>query len=293
MMNKTTEKCPFEIVYTKAPRLTFDLTSLPKEVEIQEEVEELAKRIQKLHTEVIDHITKITKSYKKEKNKKRKEVHFQVGDLVMAYLRKKRLKTLPSDSLWVPNSILEPQKIVPERPVRKARHLYPPEKEKNQWEKAYTKKRWNSNFFPTHDKARYKPWQRDLADSNDHNEKPICKEDLKKEGQSSHHLSYLRPRSSGPKTTSISSTPLRAILYAWIMNSCFASAFEPVELLKSVVSLLKRCVQGSIQYEKGLLRSAKDQVVKSEDVSEWEDERTVPQIFAFDTFFFLVYFEAS
>ncbi|KAA0039232.1 Transposon Ty3-G Gag-Pol polyprotein [Cucumis melo var. makuwa] len=90
MMNRTTGKCPFEIVYTKAPRLTFDLTSLPKEVEIQEEAEQLAERIQKLHREVIDRITKTTKSYKEEKNKKKKEVHFQVGDLVMAHLKKKR-----------------------------------------------------------------------------------------------------------------------------------------------------------------------------------------------------------
>lgn len=44
MKNRTTDKCPFEIVYTKAPRLTFDLTSILKEVEIQEEVEELAER---------------------------------------------------------------------------------------------------------------------------------------------------------------------------------------------------------------------------------------------------------
>ncbi|TYK23243.1 Transposon Ty3-I Gag-Pol polyprotein [Cucumis melo var. makuwa] len=90
MMNRTPDKCPSEIVYTKAPRLTFDLTSLPKEVEIKEEAEQLAERIQKLHTEVIDHITKTTESYKEEKNKKRREVHFQVGDLIMAHLKKKR-----------------------------------------------------------------------------------------------------------------------------------------------------------------------------------------------------------
>lgn len=90
MNNRTIGKCPFKIVYAKAPRLTFDLTNLPKEVEIQEEAEQLAERIQKLHTQVIDHITKIIKSYKEEKNKKRREVHFQVGDLVMAHLKKKR-----------------------------------------------------------------------------------------------------------------------------------------------------------------------------------------------------------
>ncbi|KAA0047695.1 DNA/RNA polymerases superfamily protein [Cucumis melo var. makuwa] len=86
MKNRTTGKCLSEIVYTKALRLTFDLTSLPKEVEIQEE----AERLQKLHTGVINLITKTTESYKEEKNETRKEVHFQVEDFVMAHLKKNR-----------------------------------------------------------------------------------------------------------------------------------------------------------------------------------------------------------
>lgn len=59
-------------------------------MELQEEAENMAERIQRLHTEVLEHLTKTTKSYKKEKDKKRREVRFQIGDLLMAHLKKKR-----------------------------------------------------------------------------------------------------------------------------------------------------------------------------------------------------------
>lgn len=49
MKNRTNAKCPFEIVYTKAPRLTFDLTNLPTVVELQDEAENMVELIQKLH----------------------------------------------------------------------------------------------------------------------------------------------------------------------------------------------------------------------------------------------------
>lgn len=44
MKNITTGKCPFEIVYTKALRLTFDLTNLPTGVELQNEAEDMPFR---------------------------------------------------------------------------------------------------------------------------------------------------------------------------------------------------------------------------------------------------------
>ena len=90
MRNRTIGKCPFKVIYTKASRLTFDSTNLPKKVELQDEAEVMAERIHKLHKEVLEHLTKTTKSYKEEKEKKRREVNFQTGDLAMAHLRKKR-----------------------------------------------------------------------------------------------------------------------------------------------------------------------------------------------------------
>ena len=78
MKNRTTGKCPFDVVYTKALKLTFDIANLRTGVDIQNEVEEMANRVQKLHKEVYDHFIKNTTSYKEDKDKKRREVHFQV-----------------------------------------------------------------------------------------------------------------------------------------------------------------------------------------------------------------------
>ena len=49
MKNRSTSKCFFEIVYTKALRLTFDLTNLPKEVELHEKAEDVVERIHRSH----------------------------------------------------------------------------------------------------------------------------------------------------------------------------------------------------------------------------------------------------
>ena len=35
--NRSTEKCRFEVVYTKLPWLTFDLTSLPTTIDLNKE----------------------------------------------------------------------------------------------------------------------------------------------------------------------------------------------------------------------------------------------------------------
>ncbi|XP_022156302.1 ABC transporter C family member 1-like [Momordica charantia] len=51
MKNRTTRKSPFEVVYTKIPRLTIDLTNLPSSVDLSLEAEEMANRIAELHKE--------------------------------------------------------------------------------------------------------------------------------------------------------------------------------------------------------------------------------------------------
>lgn len=56
MRNRSTGKCPFDIVYTRSPRLTFDFTTLHSTVNISEEADQLVYRVQKLHFEVIDHL---------------------------------------------------------------------------------------------------------------------------------------------------------------------------------------------------------------------------------------------
>ncbi|TYJ99684.1 serine/threonine-protein kinase TIO-like [Cucumis melo var. makuwa] len=93
MKNRSTGKCPFKIVYTKQPRLTLDLTSLPTTVNLDKEAERMIGDIEKLHKEVYDHLVQTTYSYKKSADKKRRQAEFSKGDLVMIHLRKNRFPT--------------------------------------------------------------------------------------------------------------------------------------------------------------------------------------------------------
>ena len=90
MQNKSTGKCPFEVVYTKLPRLTFDLTNLPSIVDLSKEAEYMVDRIQQLH-QVIDHLEKANASDKTKADEHKIFQSFQPGDLVMVFLRKTRL----------------------------------------------------------------------------------------------------------------------------------------------------------------------------------------------------------
>lgn len=93
MKNRSTGECPFKIVYTKQPRLTLDLTSLPTTVNLDKEAERMIGDIEKLHKEVYDHLVQTTYSYKKSADKKRRQAEFSKGDLVMIHLRKNRFPT--------------------------------------------------------------------------------------------------------------------------------------------------------------------------------------------------------
>ena len=76
MKNRATNRCPFEVVYTKQPRLTFDLATLPTVVDINDEAEKMIENIERLHKEVNDHLMQITESYKKTSDKKRRQAGF-------------------------------------------------------------------------------------------------------------------------------------------------------------------------------------------------------------------------
>lgn len=56
MQNRSTKKCPFEVVYTHSPRLTFDLNDVPSNVDFSEEDELMIDRIQRLHGEVLQYL---------------------------------------------------------------------------------------------------------------------------------------------------------------------------------------------------------------------------------------------
>ena len=93
MKNRSTARCPFEVVYTKQPWLTFDLASLPTTVDINEQAEKMIENIERLHKEVYDHLIQTTESYKKTADKKIRQAIFSEGDLVVIHLRKNRFPT--------------------------------------------------------------------------------------------------------------------------------------------------------------------------------------------------------
>ena len=93
MKNRSTGKSPFEVVYIKLPRLTFDLTTLPATVDLNKEAKIMVENIKRLHKEVYDHLIQTTDSYKKVADKKRRQAHFSKGDLVMVHLKNSRFPT--------------------------------------------------------------------------------------------------------------------------------------------------------------------------------------------------------
>ena len=70
MKNKSTRRCPFEIVYTKRPRLTSHLGNLPSNVDINNEAENMIERIQNLHKEVHEDLHQLLHLINKIKTRK-------------------------------------------------------------------------------------------------------------------------------------------------------------------------------------------------------------------------------
>ena len=54
------------------------------------EAKEFVEHVKNLHEEVHAHITKMNQQYKAREDQKRRHKEFQVGDLVMVYLRKEQ-----------------------------------------------------------------------------------------------------------------------------------------------------------------------------------------------------------
>lgn len=91
MANHSMGLAPFHIVYTKAPNHLVDLATVtsPKNTK----AENLADHIYQLHQQVIQHLEATYEKYKSSADKHRRFNSFEVGDLVMVYLRKECFST--------------------------------------------------------------------------------------------------------------------------------------------------------------------------------------------------------
>jgi hypothetical protein len=91
MLNWSSGKIPFQIVYYCPPRHALDLVPLPKLPGLSVATENMADRIKALQEQVRQNLEASNAKYKAAADKKRRAQAFQVGDLVMVYLRKGRL----------------------------------------------------------------------------------------------------------------------------------------------------------------------------------------------------------
>ena len=89
-VSRSTSKSPFAIVYCVPLKHALDLVPLPELPGVSQATENMADRIQAMQEEVRQKLETTNAKYKEAVDKKRREKIFNVGDLVLVYLRKER-----------------------------------------------------------------------------------------------------------------------------------------------------------------------------------------------------------
>ena len=79
---------PFQIVFGMNPRGVYELRNLGKQETRSAKDEEFAEQMQRLQEDVKGRLQESNDKYKQRIDMKIREKEFQVGDLVMVYLRK-------------------------------------------------------------------------------------------------------------------------------------------------------------------------------------------------------------
>ncbi|GJX79502.1 putative nucleotidyltransferase, ribonuclease H [Tanacetum coccineum] len=90
MVNRSTGKTPFSIVYQKPPNHTLDLVPLPKIRGYSIAAENFAEKIEAIQADVRLKLEAFNAKYKEDRGKLRKTKIYAEGDLVMIHLRKER-----------------------------------------------------------------------------------------------------------------------------------------------------------------------------------------------------------
>ena len=88
--NQCTRMSPFQIVFGMNRRGVYELRNFGKQETRRAKVEEFAEQMQRLQEDVKDRLQESSGKYKQRVDMRRREKEFQVGDLVMVYLRKER-----------------------------------------------------------------------------------------------------------------------------------------------------------------------------------------------------------
>jgi hypothetical protein len=89
-VNRSIGKSPFHILYGTQPRGVSELRESEQGATSSASTEEFAEAMQELHSQVKQRLMKSNQEYKHRADQWKRQLQFEVGDLVLAHLRKER-----------------------------------------------------------------------------------------------------------------------------------------------------------------------------------------------------------
>jgi hypothetical protein len=89
-VNKRTGRSLFQIVYGMQPRGVSELRDSGQTTTSSASAEEFVEAMKELHSQVKEQLLKSSQEYKRRANQHKRQLQFEVGDLVLAHLRKER-----------------------------------------------------------------------------------------------------------------------------------------------------------------------------------------------------------
>jgi hypothetical protein len=89
-VNRSTGQVPFQIVYGMQPRGIFELRDLEQNATRSASAEEFAEAMKELHSRVKERLQSSRQEYKRRAAQHKRQIQFEVGDLILAHLRKER-----------------------------------------------------------------------------------------------------------------------------------------------------------------------------------------------------------
>jgi hypothetical protein len=90
-VNRSTGQSPFQIVYGTQPRGVSELRDSEQTATRSASAEEFAEAMKELHSQVKERLLKSSQEYKRRADQHRRQLQFEVGDLVLAHLRKRKV----------------------------------------------------------------------------------------------------------------------------------------------------------------------------------------------------------
>jgi hypothetical protein len=89
-LNRSTGQSPFQIVYGMQPRGVSELKDLEQNEFRSASEEDFAEEMKEIHIRVKERLQNSSREYKRRADQHRRELQFEVGDLILAHMRKER-----------------------------------------------------------------------------------------------------------------------------------------------------------------------------------------------------------